>query len=172
MNIGSYSYEDYVHLVEFFSRQSGAGAAHRGLYRRSGPEKPAAGEFFDAICETSICLPDAVQLLTPCTIGNGWVEDLRRRPLCRDPVRKRKWRGKIRVHLDSEKLKPWPEFNAWYFRAEKEKKNRISSSLSTRSRTPAPLSSACNRSGSNRNLRLSGAWDPPSSVPPAASLTP
>ena len=29
------------------------------------------GEFFDAICETAVCLPDAVQLLTPCTIGNG-----------------------------------------------------------------------------------------------------
>ena len=28
---------------------------------------------FDAFCETRSCLPDAVQLLTPCTIGNGWL---------------------------------------------------------------------------------------------------
>lgn len=29
---------------------------------------------FEAICETSWCLPDAVQLRTPCTIGNGWMK--------------------------------------------------------------------------------------------------
>lgn len=28
---------------------------------------------FDAISETTYCLPDAVQLLTPCTTGNGWL---------------------------------------------------------------------------------------------------
>jgi formylmethanofuran dehydrogenase subunit E len=28
---------------------------------------------YDAICETSRCLPDAVQMLTPCTVGNGWL---------------------------------------------------------------------------------------------------
>jgi len=29
---------------------------------------------FEAMCETSWCLPDAVQLRTPCTIGNGWMK--------------------------------------------------------------------------------------------------
>jgi formylmethanofuran dehydrogenase subunit E len=29
---------------------------------------------FDAVCETRHCLPDAVQLLTPCTLGNGWLK--------------------------------------------------------------------------------------------------
>ena len=29
---------------------------------------------FEAISETSWCLPDAVQLRTPCTIGNGWMK--------------------------------------------------------------------------------------------------
>ncbi len=32
------------------------------------------GEFFDALCETPACLPDAVQLLTPCTVSNGWLK--------------------------------------------------------------------------------------------------
>jgi len=30
----------------------------------------------DAIVETRFCLPDAVQLLTPCTCGNGWLKVL------------------------------------------------------------------------------------------------
>jgi formylmethanofuran dehydrogenase subunit E len=33
---------------------------------------PADG-LFDAISETPKCLPDAIQLLTPCTIGDGWL---------------------------------------------------------------------------------------------------
>ncbi len=31
---------------------------------------------FDAIVETRHCLPDAVQILTPCTVGNGWMKIL------------------------------------------------------------------------------------------------
>jgi formylmethanofuran dehydrogenase subunit E len=30
----------------------------------------------DAIVETRRCLPDAIQILTPCTIGNGWLKIL------------------------------------------------------------------------------------------------
>jgi len=36
-----------------------------------GPEVEA-----DAIAETERCLPDAVQLFTPCTLGNGWLRVL------------------------------------------------------------------------------------------------
>jgi len=31
-------------------------------------------QFFDAVCETQACLPDTLQMLTPCTIGNGWLK--------------------------------------------------------------------------------------------------
>ena len=30
----------------------------------------------DAIVETRHCLPDAIQLFTPCTFGNGWMKVL------------------------------------------------------------------------------------------------
>ncbi|MGA9538924.1 MAG: formylmethanofuran dehydrogenase subunit E family protein, partial [Desulfobacterales bacterium] len=30
----------------------------------------------DAIVETRHCLPDAIQLFTPCTVGNGWMKIL------------------------------------------------------------------------------------------------
>jgi hypothetical protein len=39
------------------------------LARRNLPE----GAFLDAISEASSYLPDTIQLLTPCTIGNGWL---------------------------------------------------------------------------------------------------
>jgi formylmethanofuran dehydrogenase subunit E len=31
---------------------------------------------YDAIVETRHCLPDAIQILTPCTVGNGWLKIL------------------------------------------------------------------------------------------------
>jgi formylmethanofuran dehydrogenase subunit E len=69
----------------------------------------------DAIVETKHCLPDAVQLFTPCTVGNGWLKIL-------------DWdkfavtlydRGSLigyRVWLDLEKTKTFPELYNWYMR--------------------------------------------------------
>jgi len=34
------------------------------------------GVLFEAVSKTRNCLPDAIQLLTPCTIGNGWMRIL------------------------------------------------------------------------------------------------
>ena len=31
------------------------------------------GAIADAVVETRKCLPDAIQIFTPCTIGNGWM---------------------------------------------------------------------------------------------------
>ena len=32
--------------------------------------------YLNVVTETVVCLPDAVQLLTPCTIGNGFLQVL------------------------------------------------------------------------------------------------
>ena len=77
-------------------------------------ERPE-GEFFDVLCETSVCLPDAVQLLTPCTYGNGWLKvvDIGRFAI----TVFEKYSGKgVRVHLDASKLGDYPEIKSWFFR--------------------------------------------------------
>ncbi len=72
--IGPYAFDDYLSLVKAFHGNVAPGLVIGGfmvdLARRRLPE----GLLFDAICETRNCLPDAVQLLTPCTIGNGWLK--------------------------------------------------------------------------------------------------
>lgn len=70
---------------------------------------------FDAICETRSCLPDAVQLLTPCTIGNGWLQivDLGRFALAL--YDKTEGSG-VRVCIDPAKLQNWPEFYGWLYK--------------------------------------------------------
>jgi len=70
---------------------------------------------FDGVCETSSCLPDAVQMLTPCTVGNNWltIKDLGRFALTLYD----KFNGNgVRVFLDPTKLQQWPEFFDWFYK--------------------------------------------------------
>jgi formylmethanofuran dehydrogenase subunit E len=118
MNIGSYAYEEYVHLVKSFHGSLAPGLLIGGFMVDLALKNLPEGEFFDAVCETPICLPDAVQLLTPCTIGNGWLTVL---PFGRFAVslyEKTDGRG-VRVYLDMEKLKAWDEVHAWYLKLKK-----------------------------------------------------
>jgi len=78
------------------------------------------GEFFDAICETQVCLPDAVQLLTPCTIGNGWLKVFDFGKFAIAMYDKSSGNG-VRVYLDMEKLKNWSEVNSWFLKLKPKK---------------------------------------------------
>jgi len=63
----------------------------------------------DAIVETHRCLPDAVQIFTPCTIGNGWLKVLNWDKFALSLYDKRKLLG-YRVWLDLEKAKMFPPY--------------------------------------------------------------
>jgi formylmethanofuran dehydrogenase subunit E len=73
------------------------------------------GILFDAIAETGHCLPDAIQLLTPCTVGNGWlkVRDLGRFALAL--YDKQSGEG-VRVCLDAARVAKWPAIDEWFFK--------------------------------------------------------
>lgn len=70
----------------------------------------------DAIVETRHCLPDAVQLLTPCTIGNGWLKILDWDKFALTLYDRRKLTG-YRVWFDLEKARQkFPDLYNWYMR--------------------------------------------------------
>ena len=73
MNICTYTYEEYLHLVKSFHGSLAPGLIIGGFIVDLALKHLPEGELFDALCETPVCLPDAVQILTPCTIGNGWL---------------------------------------------------------------------------------------------------
>ncbi|MGV8073135.1 MAG: FmdE family protein [Syntrophobacteraceae bacterium] len=78
------------------------------------------GILYDAICETRACLPDAVQLLTPCTVGNGWLKVI---PFGRFAITlydKYNYEG-VRVFVDPEKLKTLQEIHNWFFKLKSKK---------------------------------------------------
>jgi formylmethanofuran dehydrogenase subunit E len=126
MNICTYSYEEYIHLVKSFHGTLAPGLLIGGFIVDLAMKHLPEGEFFDAVCETPVCLPDAVQILTPCTIGNGWLSVLPFGKFAITLYEKYSGRG-VRVFLDTEKLNAWPEIRDWYLK--KKKKNEQDSDL-------------------------------------------
>jgi formylmethanofuran dehydrogenase subunit E len=120
MNIGTYTYEEYVHVVESFHGQLAPGLVVGGFLVDLALKNLPEGDLFDAICETSSCLPDAVQLLTPCTIGNGWVKIVDMGRFAVTLYEKKSGTG-VRVYLDTEKLNAWPEIHSWFFKLKPKK---------------------------------------------------
>jgi formylmethanofuran dehydrogenase subunit E len=115
MKIGTYSYEEYLHLIKSFHGNPAPGLLIGGFMVDEALRRLPSGEFFDAICETYTCLPDAVQILTPCTVGNGWLKvyDYGRFAL----ALYEKYSGEgVRVYLDPAKLDPWPEIKGWFLK--------------------------------------------------------
>jgi len=126
MNICTHSYDEYLQLVQSFHGHLAPGLLIGGFIVDLAMKNLPEGEFFDAVCETPVCLPDAVQLLTPCTIGNGWLSIV---PFGRFAVTLYdKYTGKgVRVYLDTKKLDSWPEVRDWYLK--KKKKHEQDSDL-------------------------------------------
>ncbi|MBI5583549.1 MAG: formylmethanofuran dehydrogenase subunit E family protein [Deltaproteobacteria bacterium] len=113
--IGSFSFAAFVNRVKEFHGFSAPGVILGGLLVDAALKNLPAGILYDALCETDKCLPDAVQLLTPCTIGNGW---LRIRPWGRFALAlydKQTGAG-FRTVLDPERLEAFPEIKDWYYK--------------------------------------------------------
>ncbi|MBU1170121.1 MAG: formylmethanofuran dehydrogenase subunit E family protein [Proteobacteria bacterium] len=67
----------------------------------------------DAIVETKHCLPDALQIFTPCTVGNGWLKilDLDKFALT---LYDRHTLDGFRIWLDLDKAKNHPNIYNWF----------------------------------------------------------
>lgn len=115
MLIGPYTHDAFMEEARKFHGYPAPGLIIGGymveMARRALPE----GILFDAISETAQCLPDAVQMLTPCTIGNGWLRIRNFGLYALSLFDKRTGEG-VRVHIDSEKLERYPEIKAWFLK--------------------------------------------------------
>lgn len=120
MNIGPHTFDEFVSIVEKFHGFAAPGVLIGGfmvdLALRNLPE----GEFFDAVSETPKCLPDSIQLLTPNTIGNGWLKIVNFGRYALSLYEKYNGAG-VRVFLDPKKLEKWPEINTWFFKLKPKK---------------------------------------------------
>lgn len=70
---------------------------------------------YDAVCESIKCLPDAVQLLTPCSVGNGWLKVLKIGRFAMTFFDKESGEG-IRAYVDTEKVKKFSPIQEWFLK--------------------------------------------------------
>ncbi len=113
--ICSYSFDEYMELVRSFHSHAAPGVLIGGfmvdLAYRHLPREAVA----DALCETPKCLPDAIQILTPCTVGNGWLKVVNLGRFALSLYNKQNGEG-VRVSVNSSAIGKWPEIRDWFFK--------------------------------------------------------
>ena len=115
MHIGRYSFDEYLSVVKSFHGYASPGLAAGGVMVDLALGRMPAGVLFEAVSETRNCLPDAVQLLTPCTAGNGRLKIINLGRFALSLYDKRSGEG-VRVFVDAQKVRVWPEVEAWLFK--------------------------------------------------------
>ena len=111
MRIGPYTHEEFMEEARKFHGYPAPGLIIGGYMVELARSHMPHGVLYDAISETTYCLPDAIQLLTPCTAGNGWLRILNLGLYAMSLYDKRNGRG-VRVRLDVDKLDPYPAVKA------------------------------------------------------------
>ena len=127
VSIGPRSFDDFVLQVRDFHGSAAPGLVLGGFMVEEARKHLPEGTIFDAISETTHCLPDAVQLLTPCTIGNGWLRIINLGRYALTLYDKYAGNG-TRIYLDPEKVASWPAIRTWYLKL-KPKKEQDSAAL-------------------------------------------
>ena len=122
MKIGTKDFDEFVKEVQAFHGNIAPGVVAGGIMVDLAIKHLPPGILFDAVCETGHCLPDAVQLLTPCTMGNGWLKVVETGRFAVALYDKYTGEG-MRVFLDAAKLRDFPEIRAWFLR-EKRKEDQ------------------------------------------------
>jgi formylmethanofuran dehydrogenase subunit E len=107
--------EEYIRKVKAFHGYAAPGMILGGFMVDLAVSHMPEGMLFDAICETPKCLPDAIQLLTPCTVGNGWLRILSLGRFALVLYDKKGGEG-VRVYVDPSRLAPWPMARDWFLK--------------------------------------------------------
>lgn len=114
------TYDEYIEMIKAFHGHVAPGVVFGGFMVDLAYRNLPQGEYFDAISETRACLPDAIQLLTPCTVGNGWLRIIDLGRFALSLFEKYTGNG-VRVYVDSQKLDDWPELKAFFFKLKPKK---------------------------------------------------
>lgn len=113
--IGPYSYEEFVQKATEFHGYPAPGLLIGGFMVNLALSHMDSGILLDAISETPACLPDAIQILTPCTVGNGWLKVFNLGRFALSLYEKYEGEG-LRVYLDPIRLEPWTEIKTWLYK--------------------------------------------------------
>lgn len=114
-HVGQYTFEEFLERIKSFHGYAAPGVIIGSIMVDMAMEKIAKEVLFDVVCESFSCLPDSVQLLTPYTVGNGWLRVINLGRYAISLYDKYTGEG-VRVYLDADKLKDWKEIQAWFLK--------------------------------------------------------
>lgn len=126
-NIGSHTFDEFIDMATLFHNYPAPGLLIGGYMVEEARKHMPEGTLYEAISETTWCLPDAIQMLTPCTIGNGWMNVLNLGRYAMSLYDKFTGEG-VRVWLDITKIPEDSEILVWLMK-EKPKQEQDSDRL-------------------------------------------
>lgn len=115
MNIGQYTFIEFKELAAKFHGYPAPGLLLGGYMVELGKQAMPEGTLFEVVVESRKCLPDAVQLLTLCSVGNNWMKIINLGKYALSMYDKHTGEG-VRVFVDAKKLEKWPEIRAWFLK--------------------------------------------------------
>ena len=124
MDIGPYTFEAFLQRAAEFHGHAAPGLILGGYMVEEARRHLPENTIFDALSETPKCLPDSIQLLTPCSIGNGWLKIVNLGRFALALYDKYSGEG-VRVYLEPAKLSNWPEIKAWLFQLKPKKEQDL-----------------------------------------------
>ncbi len=125
--IGPYTIDEFIEAAGRFHGYAAPGLILGGFMVHEARGYIPEGVLFDAISETAWCLPDAVQMLTPCTVGNGWLRIFNLGLYAVSLFDKFSGQG-VRVAVETGRLDAYPTIREWLFKL-KPKKEQDSARL-------------------------------------------
>ena len=110
------SLADFLIRMEEFHGYRSPGLLLGGIMVDVALRELGTTPYLNMVTETVVCLPDAVQLLTPCTIGNGFLQVLDWGKFAITSYDRLKLSG-VRVWLNPEALITYPLTRGWFERS-------------------------------------------------------
>jgi formylmethanofuran dehydrogenase subunit E len=110
--------KDFLIRMEEFHGYRSPGLLLGGLMLDTALENLGPTPYLNVVTETVVCLPDAVQLLTPCTIGNGFLQIFDWGKFALTGYDRLSLSG-MRVWLKTAELNDYPLILSWFKRSAK-----------------------------------------------------
>ena len=115
MLIGKYTFAEFKDRAAAFHGYPAPGLLIGGYMVELAKKALPEDCLFEALVESKKCLPDAVQLLTLCSVGNNWMKVLNLGRYALSLYDKFTGEG-VRVFMDTQKLDAWPEIKSWFLK--------------------------------------------------------
>lgn len=135
-------YDAFLIRMEEFHGYRSPGILLGGLMLDNVLKKLAPTPYLNVVCETVVCLPDAVQMLTPCTLGNGFLQVLDWGKFALTAYDRQTLAG-MRVWLNYDRLEGYPLVHQWFERTGKTREKPPFDRLATEIVAGVPKLIAC-----------------------------